>query len=94
LIGFVRRLFNARPLGPRLRGYKTIDASVASAIVKAHKANPALGRQRLQSLLSSEGLKINGVELKRFLRDNKIDVEPPAKPARVNAQARRKPTQP
>jgi len=52
--------------------YKTIDERAARLILEAAHRYPTLGRKRLWALLLEEGVDVDSLELKRFLRERGI----------------------
>jgi hypothetical protein len=65
--------------------YKTIDERVGRLILAASKQYPTLGRKRLWALLLEDGVDVDPVELKRFLRERGIGrAQPGPRPATTN----------
>jgi hypothetical protein len=52
--------------------YKTIDERVGRLILEAAHRYPTLGRKRLWALLLEDGVDVDPLELKRFLREKGI----------------------
>ena len=52
--------------------YKTIDERAARLILEAAHRYPTLGRKRLWALLLEDGVDVDSLELKRFLRERGI----------------------
>jgi len=52
--------------------YKTIDDRVGRLILEAAHRYPTLGRKRLWALLLEDGVDVDPLELKRFLRERGI----------------------
>jgi len=65
--------------------YKTIDDRAGRAILEASRQYPTLGRKRLWALLLEDGVDVDPVELKRFLREHGVDkAQPGPRRAAVN----------
>jgi hypothetical protein len=52
--------------------YKTIDEQAGRLILEAARRYPTLGRKRLWALLLEDGVEVDPLELKRFLRERGI----------------------
>jgi hypothetical protein len=52
--------------------YKTIDERVGHLILEAAHQYPTLGRKRLWALLLEDGVDVDPLELKHFLREHGI----------------------
>ena len=52
--------------------YKTIDEQAGRLILEAARRYPTLGRKRLWALLLEDGVDVDSLELKRFLREHGI----------------------
>jgi len=52
--------------------YKTIDEQAGRLILEAAQRYPTLGRKRLWALLLEDGVEVDPLELKRFLRERGI----------------------
>ena len=64
--------------------YKTIDERVARLILEASHRYPTLGRKRLWALLLEDGVDVDSLELKRFLRERGISrAQPGPSPQRA-----------
>jgi hypothetical protein len=64
--------------------YKTIDDRVGRLILKAAHQYPTLGRKRLWALLLEDGVDVDPLELKRFLRQRGITrAQPGPSPSRA-----------
>lgn len=57
---------------PKKERYKTIDERVGRLILEAAHRYPTLGRKRLWALLLDDGVDVDPLELKRFLREHGI----------------------
>ena len=58
--------------------YKTIDDRVGRLILEAAHRYPTLGRKRLWALLLEDGVDVDPLELKHFLRERGISRAQPA----------------
>jgi hypothetical protein len=66
--------------------YKTIDERVGRLILEAAHRYPTLGRKRLWALLLEDGVDVDPLELKRFLRERGISrAQPGPSPQRAAA---------
>jgi hypothetical protein len=66
--------------------YKTIDDRVGRVILAAAHQYPTLGRKRLWALLLEDGVDVDPLELKRFLREKGISrAQPGPSPQRAAA---------
>jgi hypothetical protein len=66
--------------------YKTIDDRVGRLILAAAHRYPTLGRKRLWALLLEDGVDVDPLELKRFLRERGISrAQPGPSPQRAAA---------
>lgn len=64
--------------------YKTIDDRVGRLILAAARRYPTLGRKRLWALLLEDGVDVDPLELKRFLRERGITrAQPASSPSRA-----------
>ena len=64
--------------------YKTIDNRVGRLILEAAHRYPTLGRKRLWALLLEDGVDVDPLELKRFLREKGISrAQPGLSPQRA-----------
>ena len=63
--------------------YKTIDERAGRLILEAARRYPTLGRKRLWALLLEDGVDVDPLELKRFLRERGIGGAQPAPPDRA-----------
>ncbi len=63
--------------------YQTIDEVAAKEIHLLHKRHPALGRNGLLGALRQAGFDIDPLELKRFMKDQRIRPERPWHPLRL-----------
>jgi hypothetical protein len=64
--------------------YKTIDDRVGRLILEAAHRYPTLGRKRLWALLLEDGVDVDSLELKRFLRERGISrAQPGPSPQRA-----------
>jgi hypothetical protein len=57
---------------PKKERYKTIDEQAARLIMEAAHRYPTLGRKRLWALLLEDGVDVDPLELKHFLREHGI----------------------
>lgn len=67
--------------------YKTIDEEAGRLILEAARRYPTLGRKRLWALLLEDGVDVDPLELKRFLRERGIGRAQPAPPRRRPGQS-------
>jgi hypothetical protein len=65
--------------------YKTIDERVGRLILEAAHRYPTLGRKRLWALLLEDGVDVDPLELKRFLRERGISRAQPVPSSRPAA---------
>jgi hypothetical protein len=65
--------------------YKTIDERAGRLILEAARRYPTLGRKRLWALLLEDGVDVDPLELKRFLREQGIGGAQPGPPPRRRA---------
>jgi hypothetical protein len=66
--------------------YKTIDEEAGRLILEAARRYPTLGRKRLWALLLEDGVEVDPLELKRFLRERGIGrAQPGPSPRRAGA---------
>jgi hypothetical protein len=66
--------------------YKTIDDRVGRLIMEAAHRYPTLGRKRLWALLLEDGVDVDPLELKHFLRQRGISrAQPGPSPSRAAA---------
>ena len=57
---------------PKKERYKTIDERAGRLILEAAHRYPTLGRKRLWALLLEDGVDVDPLELKHFLREHGI----------------------
>jgi len=57
------------------RAYRTIDERVAEEIKRLHKRYPKLGHHALAEALREAGVRVDPRELKRFLKEEGLQVE-------------------
>jgi hypothetical protein len=67
--------------------YKTIDEQAGRLILEAARRYPTLGRKRLWALLLEDGVDVDPLELKRFLRERGIGGAKPPPPERRAARS-------
>ncbi len=71
MIRLLRRL-----LGGRRPDSGDIDEALGDHILDVHRKHPELGKKRLHKALEGEGIHVDRVELKRFLRTHGIGTPP------------------
>jgi hypothetical protein len=71
---------------PKKEDYKTIDEQAGRLILEAAHRYPTLGRKRLWALLLEDGVNVDPLELKHFLREHGIGgAQPGPAPRRAGA---------